>query len=58
MELTQEEKFQYFNLEKGYEGELKFNRMAECLQEESYIINDLLLKIKNSYFQIDTTLIS
>lgn len=58
MELTQEEMFHYFNLEKGYEGEVKFDRMAECLQEERYIINDLLLKIKNSYFQIDTTLIS
>ncbi|MBT2656987.1 NERD domain-containing protein [Bacillus sp. ISL-18] len=58
MELTQEEKFHYFNLEKGYEGEVKFDRMAEGLKEERYIINDLLLKIKNSYFQIDTTLVS
>ena len=58
MELTQEERFHYFNLEKGYEGEVKFDQMAEGLQEERYIINDLLLKIKNSYFQIDTTLIS
>ncbi|MBM7652477.1 nuclease-related domain-containing protein [Neobacillus cucumis] len=58
MELTQEEKFHYFNLEKGYEGEVKFDRMAESLREERYIINDLLLKINNSYFQIDTTLIS
>lgn len=58
MELAQEEKLHYFNLEKGYEGEVKFDRMAEILQEERYIINDLLLKINNSYFQIDTTLIS
>jgi len=58
MQLTQEEKFHYFNLEKGYEGELKFDSMAENLQEERYILNDLLLKVKNSYFQIDTTLVS
>ncbi|MEH7097618.1 nuclease-related domain-containing protein [Neobacillus vireti] len=58
MELTQEEKFHYFTLEKGYEGEVEFDRMTEGLQEERYIINDLLLKIKNSYFQLDTTLVS
>ncbi|THE10833.1 NERD domain-containing protein [Bacillus timonensis] len=58
MELTQEEKLHYFNLEKGYEGEVAFDRKAECLQEERYLINDLLLKLNNSYFQIDTTLIS
>lgn len=58
MNLTQEEKLHYFNLEKGYDGEVKFDRMAEDLQEERYVINDLLLKINNSYFQIDTTLIS
>ena len=58
MELTQEERFHYFNLEKGYEGEVQFDRKAEVLQEERYIINDLVLKINNSYFQIDSTLIS
>lgn len=58
MNLTQEEKFHYFSLEKGYEGEVKFDRLAEILQEDRYIINDLLLKIGNTYFQIDSTLIS
>jgi Nuclease-related domain len=58
MKLSQEEKFYYFNLEKGYEGEVEFDRKAEILQEERYFINDLLLKINHSYFQIDSTLIS
>lgn len=58
MELTQEEKLYYFSLEKGYEGEVIFDRKTESLREERYLINDLLLKINNSYFQIDTTLIS
>jgi hypothetical protein len=58
MKLAQEEKFHYYTLEKGYEGEVKFDLMVESLQEERYIINDLLLKINNSHFQIDTTLIS
>jgi hypothetical protein len=58
MELTEKEKFHYLNLEKGYEGEVKFDLLAESLQEERYIINDLLLEINNSYFQIDTLIIS
>ncbi len=58
MELTYEERSHYYNLEKGYEGEVKFDRMVESLQEERYTINDLLLKVKNSHFQIDTTLVS
>ena len=52
MELTQEERFHYFNLEKGYEGEVKFDRMAENLQEERYTINDLLLKVKIPIFRL------
>lgn len=58
MELTEKDRFHYLNLEKGYEGEVKFDRLAESLQEERYIINDLLLKVNNSYFQLDTSIIS
>lgn len=50
MELTEKEKLQYSNLEKGYEGEVKFDHLAEILQEERLIINDLLLEVNNSYF--------
>lgn len=58
MELTDKEKLHYLNLEKGYEGETKFDQLTENLQEERYIINDLLLEVNNSYFQIDTLIIS
>lgn len=58
MELSDQEKFQHLNLEKGYEGELKFDQLAEGLLEERYVINDLLLEVNNSYFQIDTIIIS
>jgi hypothetical protein len=58
MALTEKEKFYYLNLEKGFEGEKQFDQLAECLQEERYILNDLLLEVNNSYFQIDTTIIS
>ncbi|MEH7503559.1 nuclease-related domain-containing protein [Neobacillus drentensis] len=58
MEMTEKEKLRYLNLEKGFEGEVKFDLMAECLQEERYSINDLLLEVNNSYFQIDKFIIS
>jgi hypothetical protein len=57
-ELTEKEKFHYLNLEKGYEGEVNFDLLAESLQEEEFIINELLLEVNNSYFQIDTLIIS
>jgi hypothetical protein len=57
-ELSAKDKFHYRNLEKGYEGEVKFDHLLENLQEERYLINDLLLQVNNSYFQIDTLLIS
>ncbi|PIB61561.1 nuclease, partial [Pseudomonas sp. 2822-17] len=58
MKLDEKEKFRYLNLEKGYEGELKFDALLENLQEERYILNDLLLAVNNSYFQIDSLIIS
>lgn len=58
MDLTEKEKSHYLNLEKGYEGEMKFDQLIEGVQEERYIINDLLLEVNNSYFQIDALIIS
>jgi hypothetical protein len=58
MELAEKEKFHYLNLEKGYEGELKFDKLTANLQEERYIINDLLLEVNKTYFQIDSLIIS
>ncbi|WP_423410486.1 nuclease-related domain-containing protein [Heyndrickxia sp. MSNUG] len=58
IQLTIKEKYYLSNLEKGFEGEVKFDLMAERIDEERYIINDLLLEINNSFFQIDTLIIS
>ncbi|MBB6447087.1 nuclease-related domain-containing protein [Bacillus benzoevorans] len=58
MELTEKERFHYQNIEKGYEGELQFDLLAQDLVEERYIINDILLEVNNSYFQIDSLIIS
>ena len=51
MELTEKEKYHYINLDKGYEGELKFDLLTEVLQEERFIINDLLLNVNNSLYK-------
>ncbi|MGG3466461.1 nuclease-related domain-containing protein [Neobacillus pocheonensis] len=57
MDLSAEVKKHYLNLEKGYEGEVKFDLLTEKLQSECFILNDLLLKLNNSNVQIDTTII-
>ncbi|WP_449538768.1 nuclease-related domain-containing protein [Ferdinandcohnia sp. Marseille-Q9671] len=49
---------QYFtNLKKGYEGELLFDSLTEKLQCECLILNDLLLEVNNTTFQIDTLIL-
>lgn len=57
-DLTVSEKFHYQNLEKGYEGEMKFDQLTESLLKECFIINDLLLEFNHSYFQLDSIVIS
>jgi hypothetical protein len=49
----------YFsNLEKGYQGELAFDRMAEAhLSDDWLAVNDLLLEHHNRIFQIDSVLV-
>ncbi|MBP1947237.1 nuclease-related domain-containing protein [Virgibacillus litoralis] len=47
----------YFNLKKGYEGEVLFDSLTEKLQCECLILNDLLLIVNNTTFQIDSLII-
>ena len=56
--LSDKDKQHYFNLKKGYEGEVMFDSETEKLQCECLILNDLLLKLNNTTFQIDTLIIS
>jgi hypothetical protein len=56
-ELSEEERRYYLNLEKGFEGELKFDQRSGRLQSNGIILNDLLLKWNNQEFQIDSTII-
>lgn len=57
MKLSEIEKKYYLNKEKGYEGEVKFDLLTEKLESERIILNDLLLEVNNTKFQIDTVII-
>lgn len=57
-ELTPEERQHYYNLTKGYQGELAFDRYLESLSDDWLIVNDLFLRYNNASFQIDSLLIS
>lgn len=57
MTLSEKDSQHYFRLKKGYEGEVIFDELTEKLQCECFILNDLLLKVNNTTFQIDTLII-
>lgn len=57
MNLSEKDKQYYFNLKKGYEGEVMFDTLTEKLTCKCLILNDLLLKVNNTHFQIDTLII-
>ncbi|WP_449619593.1 nuclease-related domain-containing protein [Robertmurraya sp. Marseille-Q9965] len=58
MELEGKEKQHYSFLEKGLEGELKFDSLLERLEGEYLILKDILLDYQGNLFQIDTLIIS
>ncbi|GAE27041.1 hypothetical protein JCM9140_3153 [Halalkalibacter wakoensis JCM 9140] len=58
MNLSEKNKLRYLNLEKGYEGEVKFDSLVDPFHEDRYILNDLLLEVNHSYFQIDSLILS
>lgn len=53
-ELSSKDMHYLVNLKKGYEGELLFDNLTEQLHCECLILNDLLLEVNNTIFQIDT----
>lgn len=56
MHLKIKEHNNYIYLEKGYDGERKFDKWIETLSNEHLILNDLLLEYNGTVFQIDTLL--
>src|SRR5699024_2066785 len=57
MKLLSEDKQRYFSLKKGYEGEILFDSLTEKLQCDCLILNDLLLEVNHTTFQIDSLII-
>ncbi|MBT2682794.1 NERD domain-containing protein [Bacillus sp. ISL-37] len=57
LELADEEKRYFSYLDKGYKGELQFDAMTEKLTSSCLILNDLLLEVEKTTFQIDTLII-
>jgi hypothetical protein len=57
MDLTEDKQKYYLNLEKGFEGEVQFDLLTEKLNSDCFILNDLLLEISNTKFQIDSLII-
>jgi Nuclease-related domain len=58
LELPVKEENQYLFLEKGFAGELHFDRELQDFPDSFIILNDLLLESSNTHFQIDTLLIA
>ncbi|PLS01370.1 nuclease-related domain-containing protein [Neobacillus cucumis] len=58
MVLPEKDRQHYLTLKKGYEGEVMFDEMTEKLSCDCLILNDLLLKVNNTTFQIDSLIIT
>lgn len=58
MELEEKDAHNLYTLEKGYEGEVQFDHWFTKHRVESLIINDLLLEVNGTHFQIDSLVIT
>lgn len=52
--LTEKENQYYRNLEKGYEGEIRFDHWVKDFSDGWLFLNDLLLEHNSTFFQIDS----
>jgi ribosomal protein S27AE len=57
MELPEKEKQHYRSMKKGFEGELQYDDWMNALEPEHLILNDLLLEVNGSLFQVDSLVI-
>jgi hypothetical protein len=57
MELSAKDAKNLYRLEKGFEGERKFDEFLDTIPENWLTLNDLLLESNRSFFQNDSTLI-
>lgn len=58
MIFSEKETKYFMNLEKGFQGEQKFDEWLEPLPSSYLIINDLLIESNNTTFQIDSCIIT
>jgi hypothetical protein len=58
MQLSEKDQQHHYNLKKGYEGELAFDELTRNLRCDCLVLNDLLLQVGSTTFQIDTLLIA
>jgi hypothetical protein len=58
MNLEEKDLLNLFTLEKGYEGEVQFDHWFTDYRAECLIINDLLLEVNGTLFQIDSLVIT
>ncbi|WP_102261294.1 nuclease-related domain-containing protein [Mesobacillus jeotgali] len=58
MELSEKDAQNLRTLEKGYEGEVQFDHWFTNYRAECLIINDLLLEVNGTLFQIDSLVIT
>ncbi|HEU5138440.1 MAG TPA: nuclease-related domain-containing protein [Bacillales bacterium] len=58
MNLPTKEANDLLSLEKGYEGEKKFDDWLENHSDDGLVLNDLLLESNNTLFQIDSLMIT
>ncbi|MBT2644337.1 NERD domain-containing protein [Bacillus sp. ISL-41] len=57
MIFTEKERQRHYSLRKGYEGEVQYDAWMKGLEIEHLTLNDLLLEMGGSVFQIDSTVI-
>ncbi|MFY3792746.1 nuclease-related domain-containing protein [Ureibacillus sp. MALMAid1270] len=57
MTLAEKDRLHYYNLKKGYEGELMFDSYLVNLQCDCLIINDLLFTVNQKTFQLDSLIL-
>ncbi|MBC5638487.1 NERD domain-containing protein [Ornithinibacillus sp. BX22] len=58
IELSEKDKQYLLHLKKGYEGEVMFDAVTRELNLDCYVLNDLLLQVNHTTFQIDTLIIA
>lgn len=55
---NKEEKKNYFNVRQGYEGEILFDQLSQKYVGSFAVFNDLLLKVNNTLFQVDSLMVT